>query len=100
VSMKEAVIYILSDGQKSQFSDLEKLEADQLKGAKPVSLQMVQLKEADQQNLTISSLTLQSQMLSRDTPLTLQVKVKNAGEATVANQFISLETEGRIAGQY
>lgn len=100
VPLQEAVIYILSDGQQSQFAGFEELESDELDGNKPVSLQMVQLEEADQQNLAISSLTLESQMLSRDASLELRAEVKNTGDVTAANQFVSLEAEGRMAGQY
>lgn len=98
VPMNEAVIYILSDGQKSQFSGLEKRGSD--RGSKPVSLQMVKLKETAQPNLAVSSLALESQMLGRDAPLTLHVEVKNTGGATAVNHFVSLEAGNRVAGQY
>lgn len=98
--MREAVIYIISDGQKSQFAGLEKLRDDELAGDKPVSVQMVKLQQAGQQNLAVTSLSLRNHMLSPNSSFVLQAEVKNVGDVAASNQFVSLETEGRMAGQY
>ena len=100
IPFKEAVIYVITDGQQSQFTGLEELKNSTRKVNKPVSLQMVRLKGAEQQNLAITSLALESQMLSKDAPFSIGVEVTNVGEAAASNQFVSLETGDRMVGQY
>lgn len=97
----QTVIYVISDGQESQLSDLkglaEKMEA---KSTKSVSVQLISLEQGDQQNLTISSIELKNQMVSRGSPVTLGVKVENTADAEAVNKFVSLEVEGELSGQY
>jgi len=97
----QAVIYVISDGQASQLQDLKDMNLqDQGAQGKPVSLQLISLEEAKQQNIAVSSVSLKSQMLSQGAPVTLAVEVENVGETAVANQFVSLEVEGELSGQY
>lgn len=98
----QAVIYVISDGQESQLSDVEdiQLRGGERSNAKSVSLQLINLEEANQQNLAVSSVRLNSQMLSRGSPITLAVEVENVGQAAAANQFVSLEVGGELSGQY
>ncbi|HKK44596.1 MAG TPA: BatA domain-containing protein [Balneolaceae bacterium] len=96
----QAMMYIISDGQQSQLSDLKNVKLDDKNNPKPVSVQLITLQQAKQQNLAVSSLTLKSQMLSKGSPVTLAVDVQNVGEAAAANQFVSLEVEGEMSGQY
>lgn len=97
----KAIIYVISDGQASQLQDLKelKLETDD-SYSKPVSVQLIKLEQAKQQNVAINSIRLKSQMLSKGAPLTLTVEVENVGEAAAANQFVSLEVDGELSGQY
>lgn len=98
---KQAIMYVISDGQVSQMQDLEELDL-QLDGteAKSVSVQLISLEQAKQQNVAVSSISLKSQMLSQGAPITMEVEVENVGDAAVANQFVSLEVEGELSGQY
>jgi hypothetical protein len=97
----QAVIYVISDGQESQLGDVEDIQLqDRSSNAKPVSLQLINLEEANQQNLAVSSIRLNSQMLSKGSPITLAVEVENVGRAAAANQFVSLEVGGELSGQY
>jgi uncharacterized membrane protein len=96
----QAIIYVISDGQATQLDDLQDTSINGDPQSKPVSVQLINLEEAKQQNVAISSVELQSQMLSRGAPLSLAVEVENVGESAVANQFISLEVEGELSGQY
>lgn len=96
----QAVMYVISDGQESQLSDLEDLQMQGEGNAKPVSIQLINLEDASQQNLAVSSVRLNSQMLSKGSPITLAVDVENVGEAAAANQFVSLEVGGELSGQY
>lgn len=96
---QQAVIYLLTDGQKSQLENLQGFSSRQPQ-TKSVSLQMVELGDVNQQNLAVSGLSLNSQMLSSGSPVVLQVEVTNYGDVAAVNQFVSLEVEGRMAGQY
>lgn len=95
-----SVIYLISDGQASQLNDLENLSLDGENELKPVSVQLINIEQAKQPNVAISSVSLQSQMLSSGSPITMAVEVENVGETVAANQFVSLEVEGELSGQY
>lgn len=97
----QALIYVISDGQASQLQDLQELEfTNEETEEKQVSVQLINLEDAKQQNVAVSSVSLKSQMLSGGSPLTLAVEVENTGDAAVANQFVSLEVEGELSGQH
>jgi len=96
----QAIMYVISDGQESQLSDLKNLELNDHSNSKQVSVQLITLQQAKQQNLTVSSVKLKSQMLSKGSPLALSVEVENVGQTAAANQFVSLEVEGEMSGQY
>jgi len=97
----QAIMYVISDGQKSQLGEVRDLD---IKGEsankKAVSVQLITLEQTKQQNLAISSLKLKSQMLSKGAPITLAAEVENVGDAAAANQFVSLEVGGELSGQY
>lgn len=97
---EQAVIYLISDGQQSQLEDLEQLSAPNRTTSKNISFQLVELGDVGQQNLAVSGLSLQGQMLSSGSPAVLQVEVTNVGEVAAVNQFVSLEVEDRMVGQY
>ncbi|MFH5883112.1 BatA domain-containing protein [Halalkalibaculum sp. DA3122] len=99
-AMQHAVIYLITDAQKSQLDDLKELDDLQLDESRRVGLQIITLGASSQPNVAVADLELQSRMLSQGTPVTLQVEVRNYGDAGAANQFVSLEVEGRMVGQY
>ncbi|WP_445666739.1 BatA domain-containing protein [Fodinibius sp. AD559] len=96
----QSVLYIVSDGQSSQLSSLEELELGEETKAKSISVQLIQLEEVKQQNVAVKSVSLESQLLSPGSPITLSVEVENTGDVAVANQFVSLQIEGEMTGQY
>lgn len=98
--MDQAIIYLISDGQKSQLQKLESFDVEQRTNAKQITFQLVELGNAKQQNLAISDIRLKSQMLSRGTPITLGVTLENTGEVETVNQYVSLEIRDRMSGQY
>ncbi|MFH5830824.1 BatA domain-containing protein [Halalkalibaculum sp. DA384] len=99
-AMQHAVIYLITDAQKSQLDELKELDELQLDESRRVGLQIITLGASSQPNVAVADLELQSRMLSQGTPVTLQVEVRNYGNAGAANQFVSLEVEGRMVGQY
>ncbi|WP_441000291.1 BatA domain-containing protein [Fodinibius sp. SL11] len=96
----QLVLYVISDGQASQLSDLEGIDIDNGSETQSVSVQLIRLEEAKQQNVAVKSVILQNQLLSPGSPITLSVEVENTGDAAVANQFVSLQVEGEMTGQY
>lgn len=99
-AINRAIIYLITDGQKSQLDDLETLGARQQDNSKQVGMQIIRVGSANQPNIAVSDIRLRSNMLSRGNPVTLQAEVRNYGNAGAANQFVSLEVEGRMVGQY
>ncbi|TYP91670.1 N-terminal double-transmembrane domain-containing protein [Fodinibius salinus] len=95
----QGVAYIISDGQKSQLSDLEEIEQFS-KTEKQVSVQLITVAAGKQQNLAISSVEINNQMISHGTPVSISATVENVGSTAAANQFISLSVEGERSGQY
>ncbi|MGK7370128.1 MAG: hypothetical protein ACNS64_07915, partial [Candidatus Halalkalibacterium sp. M3_1C_030] len=98
--MEQAIVYLISDGQKSQLQKLEKLNPNNQSESGQISFQLVELGNATQQNLAVSDINLKSQMLSRGSPVTLGIEVSNIGEVEAVNQYVSLEIHDRMAGQY
>jgi hypothetical protein len=96
----QSVLYVVSDGQLSQLSSLENMELGDESEVKPIPVQLIQLEEAKQQNVAVKSVSLESQLLSPGSPITLSVEVENTGDAAAANQFVSLQVEGEMTGQY
>jgi hypothetical protein len=89
-------IFILSDGQASQF-DTEILPEDIQSSA---SISFFSIGNPDVQNTAISELKAGSEIISRGLPVELEVSVKNHSERRAVNQFLSLEFEGKLLGQY
>lgn len=97
----DAVVYWISDGQKYQMEALENsAPGSAATGAPPVSVQPILVGKGTQRNVAVNRIALKSQMISRDKPLTLEVEVQNYGQEAVARQFVSLEADGDMAGQY
>lgn len=95
-----AVIYLVTDGQKSQLDDLRELKKQALDETGQSGMQIIKVGSANQPNIAVSGIQLKSRMLSKGNPVVLQVEVRNFGKAGAANQFISLEVGDRMIGQY
>lgn len=100
---REGIVYVITDGQQSQFAGLEEWErerdSDNEQGRVP-ALQTVILESEPQQNLAITGVELENQMISLGSMVSLSVNVKNVGEAPAANQFVSMVVEGQMEGEY
>ena len=99
-TLQRGVIYLLTDAQQSQLNDLKELDEVGLQESRQLGIQVVTLGTSSQPNIAVSDIRLQSSMLSRGTPVILQVEVQNYGNAGAANQFVSLEVGNRMVGQY
>lgn len=97
---RQGIIYLITDGQASQIEPLKDQSLDPGANEAPVPFQLVTVGSSGQQNIAVSDLRLRSQMLNRENPVQLQVEVKNFGEATAANQFVSMQVDDQMLGQY
>ena len=90
-------LFILSDGQLSQFESL--LGKDDLEN-RTTSISFVTIGDSDTQNTGIVSVKASSDIASINSSYSVDVEVKNYGSRLAANQFLSIEFEGEMVGQY
>lgn len=95
----QGIAYIISDGQKSQLSDLQEIEQFS-QAEKQISVQLITVAAGNQQNLAVSSVKMNTQMISHGNPVSLSATVENVGSTAADNQYISLSIEGERSGQY
>ena len=93
---KNKRLFIISDGQNSQFEDLSTIDTV------PPSIitTFFKLGEVSVQNTLITSLQTSSDMIGLRLPVTLNVEVQNQSDIPISNQFITVQFEGNIIGQY
>lgn len=94
-----ATVYLISDGQASHFSEVGEITWEE-GGEGKILLQPVFLETTQQQNVSISDVRLEGQMVNAGSPVQLQVEVRNEGENPIPNQYLSLESGGEIRGEY
>ncbi len=100
-AMQQAVIFVFTDAQKSQWKQLRSSNFTNVSNeGKRIALQLVKVGSGQQKNVGVTDLSLKSSMLSRDRAITIDVEATNFTDEPVANQFISLEMEGNMVGQY
>ncbi len=88
--------FIVSDGQISQLSKT----IDTIKIPRSVTTTFFNLGSVEVQNTLITALELESDIIGIDEPARIRVQVQNNSEIPINNQFITLEFEGSIVGQY
>lgn len=89
-------LFVISDGQKSQF--LGGTEAEDV--PKTITATFINLGEVEVQNTVVIDLESSTNMIGVGLPVNLAVTIQNKSESPVANQFLSLEVEGELVGQY
>ncbi len=88
-------IFLITDGQVSQLSALRELEF-----TTNTALTIFSLGDVPVQNTKILTVSTASTMIGSGLPVTVTVEVKNDAEVPISNQFVTLEINGRIIGQY
>ncbi len=88
-------IFLITDGQISQLSELQELEQ-----TPNSTLTIFSLGDVSVQNSKILNVSTSSTMIGSGLPVSVTVEVQNDAEVPISNQFVTLEVEGRIAGQY
>lgn len=99
-TLQQGIIYLFTDAQQSQLDDLKQLKSLGVNDSRQVALQVITVGSSNQPNIAVSGINLQSRMLSQGNPVSLQVEMHNYGNAGAANQFVSLQVDDRMAGQY
>ncbi len=89
-------LFVISDGQRSQISARE-FNSDQ---PKTVTATYINLGGVEVQNTVIAGLESSTNMIGVGLPVNLSVSVQNKGSVPIANQFVSLEFQDRLVGQY
>ncbi|MEX0662727.1 MAG: BatA domain-containing protein [Balneolaceae bacterium] len=86
------IIYFITDGQESQFLDLENFEGEE---NSDIQLQVVQLGEAKPSNVGFDVVDI----ISDEDRIRLRASVRNYGSQTASNQFLSLFVGGELIVQ-
>ncbi len=89
-------IFIISDGQQSQLSELSEIEEI----PRTISTTFFNLGDVPVQNTVISKVETSTDMIAAGLPVILNVEVENRSEIPVSNQFVTLQFEDNIVGQY
>ena len=89
-------LFIVSDGQLSQFSNLDQINDV----PRTIHTTFFNLGEVAVQNTAIIAVETSSDMIGANSAVFLDVTVQNQSEIPISNQFIILEFENNIVGQY
>lgn len=95
---KNKKLFILTDGQPSQFEFLEDRDAGDL--LTNISVSWIKVGRPDVQNTFISSVRSATTIGGVGTPYMLEIEVTNSGNRLAVNQYLSLQFDGQSAGQY
>lgn len=90
-------LFILSDGQ---INDRDAFETALENIPATMATNYIKLEEVSVQNTMVESVKSNTSMIGLGTPVALQVDVTNAGQSKAANQFVSLQIDEHIIGQY
>ena len=90
-------LFILSDGQLSQLNDLYEEEID---GNETISTSLVTVGDSDTQNTSITGIRAASDIASINATYSIDIEITNNSDRLAANQFLSVEFEDEMVGQY
>lgn len=88
--------FLISDGQLSQINTLAELDNI----PRTISTTFFNLGGVPVQNTVVNKMETSSDMIGAGLPILLNVEISNQSEIPVSNQFVTLEYEGEIIGQY
>ena len=90
------IIYLITDGQQSQFGELMENEPDFLSD---VNIQIMQVGNAETVNTGFENVDLMSGSTSETGLIQLRAEVRNYGSQTARNQFINLVIDDELITQ-
>lgn len=89
-------LFIITDGQRSQLSALQDLE----RLPETISSTIFKLADVEVQNTVLQNLQSSTNMIGAGLPVTLTIDVKNQSQVPISNQFVTVEFNGEVVGQY
>ena len=89
------ILYLITDGQESQFSDIE----NENSVFENINVQVIQVGSGDALNIGYENVSIEYGGLSQTANLQLRAILKNAGNQPAANQFINLYQDGELISQ-
>ncbi|WP_234569560.1 BatA domain-containing protein [Rhodohalobacter sp. 614A] len=89
------ILYLITDGQESQFSTLESEDAI----FENINVQVLKVGESDALNIGYESVDIEYGGISQTGNLQLRATLKNEGSQPAANQFINLYQDGELITQ-
>ncbi len=90
-------LYVISDDVSKIASILEEEFEEE---TETISVNLLSTEQVSIQNTFVSRISSPSTMVGLGFPFTLEVEVKNSSDVIAANQFLTLQVEGEIVGQY
>jgi hypothetical protein len=93
-------LFLITDGQRTQFSLADTGSLAGLPSSKDVGVFMMELSPSHRENGAVTSLTLESRLLSPERPMVFQGTITNFGDQQLDNTLTSLYLDGiRVAQQ-
>jgi hypothetical protein len=97
---ERTALYWITDARKTQIDALEGFEWPESNLRQRIPVLPVKVGQDPSPNVAITGISVPTQIMSYDRPFGVSVEVSNFGRVPSVNQFVSLEVEGRPAGQY
>ena len=89
-------LFIITDGQLSQLQDLNELPEI----SRNITATLFNLGEVDVQNTVIKDVQSNTSMIGAGLPIQISVDIQNEGNVPVSNQFVTVEFNEQVVGQY
>lgn len=90
-------IFVITDSQFESDEDLLN-SLDQL--PESIAISLIKIEEVPVQNTYVSGLSTSSSMIGNSIPFQLNVSLSNGAEVPIANQFVTVEFENSVVGQF
>jgi len=90
------IIYLITDGQRTQFSELLESEPDLIS---ELNIQVLQLGNSETMNMGFENVELMSGNAGQDGNIRLRADVRNYSDQTARNQFINLYIDDELITQ-
>ncbi|MDZ7806375.1 MAG: BatA domain-containing protein [Gracilimonas sp.] len=87
-------LFVITDTQRSQIEPLQDLEFEDL------TITVIDVGQVDVQNTYVSEISSSTSMMGAGIPFNIEVELVNEGRVSAINQFVTIEFEGRNAGQF
>ena len=94
------VMFVISDGQSSQFEPMLSRNPSARRGQEPLPVQFIRVGERASSNVGITGLRIVNRILGTGRPVIVEAEVTNFNPDPATNLFLTLEADGQQGGQY